>query len=105
MSDRPQRAAEAVALFENTVRQLRAAPGNDDPLEIADAAFGALDGRYPDLTAGEAERMAAIRLFNAMSALFETERHRSPNTVEELYEWLATRQGRAAYQRAGRRRQ
>ena len=48
-ADKPHRVAEAVALFEDTVR-----------------------------------------------------RHRTPNTIDELYQWLVTPEGRAAYQRSGR---
>jgi carbohydrate-binding DOMON domain-containing protein len=98
----PHRAAEVVRLFEDTVRKLKAERGDDDPLAIAEAAFAAVHARYPDLSAAETERMAQIRQFNAYSSLFETAHHRAPNTIEELHRWLATPEGRAAYQRAGR---
>jgi len=98
----PHRAAEAVALFEDTVRRLRAERGDDNPLDIADEAFAAVHARYPDLSEAETKRMAEIRQFNAYSFLFEVAHHRAPNTVEELYRWLATPKGRAAYQRSGR---
>jgi hypothetical protein len=103
MSDKPQRAAEIVGFFEDVVRGLTATRGDDDPFDdIVDKAFAAVHARYGDLTAAEAERAAAIRQHNAYAALFELAHGRLPNTVEELYRWLATPEGCAAYRRAGR---
>lgn len=100
-ADQPHRAAEAVAFFEDTVRRLRAERGDDNPRDIANEAFAAVRARYPGLTAAETRRMAEIRQFNGYSALFEAAYHRAPNTVEELYQWLATPQGRAAMREIG----
>ena len=74
----PHRAAAVVALFEDTVRRLRAERGDDDPLAIAEAAFAAVHARYPDLSEAEAGRAAAIRRSNAYCALFEAACHRAP---------------------------
>ncbi|WP_338830237.1 hypothetical protein [Bradyrhizobium sp. 27S5] len=97
----PHRAAAVVALFEDTVRRLKAMRG-DDPLAIADAAFAVVQARFPDLTGAEVQRAAEIVRFDAYSGLFEAAQDRPPNSVEELDQWLATAEGRAAYQRAGR---
>ena len=66
MTDQPQhRAAEVVALFEDTVRRLRAERGDDDPLAISEAALAAVHARYPDLSEEEALQAAMIRWRNA----------------------------------------
>ncbi len=96
------RAAEVVALFEDTVARLRAERGDGDPLAIAVDAFAAVHARFPDLSEAETERAAGIRAFNACCAVFEAARGRLPTSRDELDQWLATPQGRAAYQRAGR---
>jgi hypothetical protein len=101
MSDKPHRAAEVVAVFEAVARRLTER-GDHDPLDIVNAAFAAVHARFPDLTAAEAERAAAIRQFNALSALFEAVHRRAPNTIEELYAWANTPEGRTAYERCGR---
>lgn len=100
----PHRAAAVVALFEDTVRRLRAERGDDHPLAIANEAFAVVDARYGDLSEAEVHRAAQIRLLNACCAVFEGTRGRLPTSREELDQWLATPESRAAYQRSGRPR-
>lgn len=97
----PHRAAAVVALFEDTVRRLRAERGDDHPLAIVDEAFAAVHARYPDLSEAEVHRAAKIRQFNAYSSLFEAAHGRDPASRDELFRWLATPDGRAAMQEIG----
>jgi hypothetical protein len=57
-----------VALFEDTVRRLRAERGDDDPLAIAEAAFAIVRVRYGDLTEAEAMEAARLRWLHAYGA-------------------------------------